>query len=273
MLFFHSKTLVISAAVHPAWLFKPRHTVIFSAKEIYLVAFGLRPAVHFRTEKSFILKRRTPRSCSYLFCTKPLGAPTFAANAACRAWGDSLEQLVLPGAADFGGEPLRQLVQAARVLQLDLRFATEELLQVLQQLDAGLRLLLQALELLHQLVADLWALEEQKRGGYYGSHDWLQCSHSRYRTRMSAGVRRYEKACVKNSQLCDVMKGTDVSWACSALWNALILSTSKQNSTAFWRSLINLSFLHTHTQYIEMDNYASWLIHGSFGWKQRKLVE
>lgn len=68
---------------------------------------------------------------------------------------DSLEELVLPGAADLGGEPLGQLVQAARVLQLDLRLATEELLQVLQQLDAGLRLLLQALELLHQLVADL----------------------------------------------------------------------------------------------------------------------
>lgn len=68
---------------------------------------------------------------------------------------DSLEELVLPGAADLGGEPLSQLVQAARVLQLDLRLATEELLQVLQQLDAGLRLLLQALELLHQLVADL----------------------------------------------------------------------------------------------------------------------
>lgn len=58
--FFHSKTLVISVAVHPAWLFKPRHTVIFSVKEIYLVAFGLRPAVHFQTEKSFTLKRRTP---------------------------------------------------------------------------------------------------------------------------------------------------------------------------------------------------------------------
>lgn len=58
--FHHSKTLVISAAVHPARLFKPRHTVTFSVEEIYLVAFGLRPAVHFQTEKSFILKRRTP---------------------------------------------------------------------------------------------------------------------------------------------------------------------------------------------------------------------
>lgn len=75
----------------------------------------------------------------------------------------------------------------------------------------------------------------------------------------------FQKRCVKNSQFCDVMNGTDVSWACSALWKALIWSTSKQNSTAFWKSLINLSFLHTHTQYMEMDNYASWLIHGSFG--------
>jgi len=63
--------------------------------------------------------------------------------------------VVLPGAADLGGETLGQLLQAAGVLQLDLGLAAEELLQVLQQLDARLRLLLQTLELLHQLVTDL----------------------------------------------------------------------------------------------------------------------
>ena len=59
------------------------------------------------------------------------------------------------GAADLGGEALGQLLQAARVLQLDLGLAAEELLQVLHQLDARVRLLLQTFELLHQLVPDL----------------------------------------------------------------------------------------------------------------------
>lgn len=66
-----------------------------------------------------------------------------------------LLELVLSGAADLGGEALGQFLQAAGILQLDLRLPAEELLQVLQQLQPRLRLLLQALELLHQLRADL----------------------------------------------------------------------------------------------------------------------
>lgn len=79
----------------------------------------------------------------------------------CWLVGNSLELLVFPGAADLGGEPLSQFLQAARVLQLNLRFAAEELLQVLQQLDTWLRLLLQAFELFHQLVANLCPSEEK----------------------------------------------------------------------------------------------------------------
>lgn len=68
---------------------------------------------------------------------------------------DSLEVLVLSGGADLGGVALGQLVQAPGVLELELGLSTEELLQVLQQLQPGLGLLLQTTELLHQLVADL----------------------------------------------------------------------------------------------------------------------
>lgn len=67
---------------------------------------------------------------------------------------DVLELLVFPGAADFGGKPLGEFVQTAGIFQFDFCLATEKLLQVLQQLDAGFRLLLQAFELLHQLVTD-----------------------------------------------------------------------------------------------------------------------
>lgn len=70
-------------------------------------------------------------------------------------WGDSLEVLVFSGAADLGGVALGQFVQASGVLQLELRFTAKELLQVLQQLEAGVGLLLQTTELLHQLVTDL----------------------------------------------------------------------------------------------------------------------
>ena len=63
--------------------------------------------------------------------------------------------MVFPRAADLGGEALRQLIQAAGILQLYLGLAPEELLQVLKQLQARLGLLLQAFELLHQLVPDL----------------------------------------------------------------------------------------------------------------------
>lgn len=75
---------------------------------------------------------------------------------------NSLELLVLSGAANLGGESLRQFVQAAGVFQFNLRFAAEELLQVLQQLDTRLRLLLQAFELLHQLVTDLCRSKQTK---------------------------------------------------------------------------------------------------------------
>ena len=76
---------------------------------------------------------------------------------------NSLELLVFSGAADLGGKPLSQFLQAAGVFQLNLSFAAEEFLQVLQQLDAGLRLLLQALKLLHQLVTDLCPSKHQTK--------------------------------------------------------------------------------------------------------------
>lgn len=63
--------------------------------------------------------------------------------------------LVLSGGADLGGVALGQFVQASGVLKLELGLSAEELLQVLQQLQPGLRLLLQTSKLLHQLVTDL----------------------------------------------------------------------------------------------------------------------
>lgn len=82
---------------------------------------------------------------------------------------NSLELLMLPRAADLGGEPLGELLQAAGVFQLNLCFAAEELLQVLQQLDARLGLLLQAFELLHQLVTDLCPSKTADR------NVWVNC--------------------------------------------------------------------------------------------------
>lgn len=72
-----------------------------------------------------------------------------------RQWRDLLKVLVLSGGADLGRVTLSQFIQASGVLQLELGFSTEELLQVLQQLQPGLRLLLQTTELLDQLVTDL----------------------------------------------------------------------------------------------------------------------
>lgn len=74
---------------------------------------------------------------------------------AVRQWRDSLEVLVLSGGADLGRVTLSQFVQASGVLQLKLGFSAEEFLQVLEQLQPGLRLLLQTTELLHQLVTNL----------------------------------------------------------------------------------------------------------------------
>lgn len=48
---------------------------------------------------------------------------------------NSLKLLVFSGAADLRGEPLSQFLQAAGVFQFNLCFATEELLQILQELD------------------------------------------------------------------------------------------------------------------------------------------
>lgn len=59
--------------------------------------------------------------------------------------------LVVFGAARLGHEPLGQLLQVARVLGLDLGLLAEEVLQVLEELHAHLRLLLQTALLLHQL--------------------------------------------------------------------------------------------------------------------------
>lgn len=75
-----------------------------------------------------------------------------SANRMC---ANSLEVLVLSGGADLGRVALGQFVQAPGVLELQLGFSAEELLQVLQQLQPGLRLLLQTSKLLHQLVTDL----------------------------------------------------------------------------------------------------------------------
>lgn len=59
------------------------------------------------------------------------------------------------GAACLGKEPLGQLFQVAAVVHLNLCFLSEEVLQVLKQLHPQFTLLVQTLELLHQLGADL----------------------------------------------------------------------------------------------------------------------
>lgn len=86
-----------------------------------------------------------------------------------------LLELVLSGAANLGGEAFSQLLQAPGVLQLDLGLPAEKLLQVLQQLQARLRLLLQAFELLHQLRSDFCRHtreeEEQKTSATDTDHE------------------------------------------------------------------------------------------------------
>ncbi|KAF3856233.1 hypothetical protein F7725_016956 [Dissostichus mawsoni] len=61
----------------------------------------------------------------------------------------------LPSGADLGRVALGQFVQASGVLKLEFGLSAEEILQVLEQLQPGLRLLLQTAELFHQLVTDL----------------------------------------------------------------------------------------------------------------------
>lgn len=99
--------------------------------------------------------------------TETCSSPVLSSPPPCDA---HLLELVLTGAADLGGEALGQLLQAAGVLQLDLGLPAEELLQVLQQLQARLRLLLQAFELLHQLCADLWGHTREKKQGKLQLH-------------------------------------------------------------------------------------------------------
>lgn len=65
-----------------------------------------------------------------------------------------LEKMVL-GTAGLGEEPLGQLFKVAAVVHLDLCLLSEEVLQVLQQLHPQLTLLIQTLELFHQLGSDL----------------------------------------------------------------------------------------------------------------------
>lgn len=72
-----------------------------------------------------------------------------------------LEQVVL-GAACLGEEPLCQLLQVAAVVHLDLGLLPEEVLQILEQLHPQLTLLVQALELLHQLGTDLCRREGER---------------------------------------------------------------------------------------------------------------
>lgn len=59
------------------------------------------------------------------------------------------------GTACLGKEPLSQLLKVAAVVHLNLCLLSEEVLQVLQQLHPELTLLVQTLELLHQLGTDL----------------------------------------------------------------------------------------------------------------------
>lgn len=59
------------------------------------------------------------------------------------------------GAACLGEEPLSQLLQVAAVIHLNLRLLPEKVLQILKQLHPQLALLVQTLELFHQLGTDL----------------------------------------------------------------------------------------------------------------------
>lgn len=59
------------------------------------------------------------------------------------------------GAACLGEEPLSQLLQVAAIIHLNLRLLPEKVLQILEQLHPQLALLVQTLELFHQLGTDL----------------------------------------------------------------------------------------------------------------------
>lgn len=63
--------------------------------------------------------------------------------------------------ARLGEEPLGELLKVAAVIYLNLCLLSEEILQVLQQLHPELTLLVQTLELLHQLGTDLCVMVER----------------------------------------------------------------------------------------------------------------
>lgn len=67
------------------------------------------------------------------------------------------------GAACLGEEPLSQLLQVAAIIHLNLRLLPEKVLQILEQLHPQLALLVQTLELFHQLGTDLCQGEEEKK--------------------------------------------------------------------------------------------------------------
>lgn len=68
------------------------------------------------------------------------------------------------GTARLSEEPLAQLLEVAAVIHLNLCFLSEEVLQVLQKLHPQLTLLVQTLELLHQLGTDLCRDEGNRDG-------------------------------------------------------------------------------------------------------------
>lgn len=67
------------------------------------------------------------------------------------------------GAACLGEEPLSQLLQVTAIIHLNLRLLPEKVLQILEQLHPQLALLVQTLELFHQLGTDLCQGEEEKK--------------------------------------------------------------------------------------------------------------
>lgn len=111
------------------------------------------------------------------------------------------------GAADLGGEALGQFLQAAGIFQFDLCFASKELLQVLQQLDTRLRLLLQAFELLHQLVADLCSKRKKKKKNRFPSVSCANCCHNN-----TPHVNQGVGTLIKRSQTVSVSQNTGVLW-------------------------------------------------------------
>lgn len=72
--------------------------------------------------------------------------------------------------ARLGEEPLGELLKVTAVIYLNLCLLSEEILQVLQQLHPELTLLVQTLELLHQLGTDLCVMGRKTCYPYYPHH-------------------------------------------------------------------------------------------------------